>query len=54
MQKQESEIKPLDREELLQRLEVLAERNPEGGAVLQLMLPVLMVPINNVRIQSLS
>ena len=33
MRKQESEIKPLDREELLQRLEALAEHSPEAVAV---------------------
>lgn len=33
MQKQESEIKTLDREGLLQRLEALAERSPEAVAV---------------------
>jgi len=33
MRKQESEIKPLDREELLQRLKALAEHSPEAVAV---------------------
>ncbi len=51
MQKQEFET---NSEELLQRLEALAERNPEAVAILQLVLPVLLVPVNNVRTQSLS
>lgn len=54
MQKQESKTETLDHKELLQQLEALAERNPEAGAILQLVMSVLTIPVNNVRTQSLS
>ncbi|MBS0497850.1 MAG: hypothetical protein HRU77_03115 [Gammaproteobacteria bacterium] len=55
MRKQESEIKSLKHdEELTQRLEALAERNPEAMAALQLVLPALSASANNIRTQSFS
>lgn len=55
MRKQESEIKSLKHdEELTQRLEALAERNPEAMAALQLVLPALSASANNIPTQSFS